>query len=64
MSRRRRGLGTDDVVSLVVGLMIAMIAMPITGLFFLLRKNPSKRWLGWILLILGVILWIVVLATI
>lgn len=62
MSRYRRGRGSDDALSLVVWLLIIIVAMPVTGLYFLLRKDPSKRWLGWVLLIGGIILWIIVAA--
>lgn len=62
MSRYRRGRGNDDAVSLIAWLLVIIVAMPFTGLYFLLRKDPSKRWLGWVLLIIGIILWIAVLA--
>lgn len=43
MSRYRRGRGNDDALSLIVWICVLLIAMPIAGLYFLLRKDPSKR---------------------
>ena len=61
MSRYHRGKGTDDALMLVVWILLIMFLMPVVGLYFLLRKDPSKRGLGWVLLIVGIILWVVVL---
>ena len=62
--RRRRGMGNEDVISLIIGAALVVFLMPFAGLFFLLKKDRSMRWLGWVLLILGIIIWIVIGATI
>ena len=61
MRRYRRRKGTDDTLSFVVWILLIVFLMPITGLYFLLREDPSRRGLGWVLLIFGAILWIVIL---
>ena len=59
--RGRKGMSTDDTLLFVVWVLLIIFLMPLTGLYFLLRKDPSKRWLGWVLLIAGMILWIAAL---
>jgi uncharacterized membrane protein len=56
---RRRRSGDDAAINLVLTLIAIVFFMPIVGLYFLLRKNPDKKVLGWVLLIGGIILWII-----
>ena len=60
MSRYHRRRGNDDALALVVWLLLIVFLMPIVGLYFLLRQDPSKRGLGWVLLIIGIVLWIAI----
>ena len=60
MSRYHRRRGNDDALSLVVWLLLIVFLMPIAGLYFLLRQDPSKRGLGGVLLIIGIVLWIAI----
>lgn len=52
----------DDEAALgcVVYAIIGMLLMPIVGLFFVCSKDSEKKLLGWILLVVGVVLWIIV----
>ena len=55
--RRRRD---NDISPSLVTLLLAFYALPLVGLYFLLRKDPSQRGLGGILFVIGIILWSVV----
>lgn len=59
MGRRRRS-DDDAALGCVVYAILGMIFMPIAGLYLLGTKDPEKRTLGLILLIVGIILWIIV----
>ena len=54
-----RGYGlrsSEDVIALLI---LAVIAMPIAGLYFLISgKDPSKKVIGGILLVIGIIFWV------
>ena len=41
-------------------LFLIIFFMPIVGLFLICGKDPDKKPIGWVLLIIGIILWIVV----
>lgn len=60
MSRRRRR-SSDDYTGLgcLAIIILGIILMPIAGLVMVLSEDPNKRTLGWILLIGGIILWII-----
>lgn len=60
MSNYHRGRGSDGAVSLILRLFVLFAALPIVGARLLLREDPSKRALGWVLLIIGIILWIII----
>ena len=53
-----RNSGGDSGIGMLVIAILAIVAMPIVGLYFLFREDPSNRVLGVVLLILGVCLWI------
>ena len=36
---------------------LAMFIGPILGLIFIISDNPDRKILGWILLIVGIVLW-------
>ena len=58
MSRYYRHRGTDNALSLVIWLLLIIFLLPLAGLYFLIRKDPSQRGLGWALLIIGILLWV------
>ena len=60
MRRPYRRRSDNDSMPLIVLLLLAFYALPLVGLYFLLREDPSKRELGIILLVVGIILWIIV----
>ena len=61
MSRHRGDKGTDFGLKIVIYGMLIIFMMPIAGLIFLLRDDPSLRGLGLVLLVVGIILWIAML---
>lgn len=52
----------DAALGCVVYAIVGMLLMPIVGLFLVCSKDSEKKGLGWVLLIVGVVLWIVVAA--
>jgi hypothetical protein len=61
MSRGRRSRSSDDeAIGCLVYAILAVFLMPFFGLAFVLGKDPEKKTLGWVLLVVGIILWIVI----
>jgi len=56
MARRR---DDDAAMGCVVYAVLGLILMPVIGLLWVCSKDSEKKTWGWILLVLGVILWIV-----
>ena len=56
MARRRND---DAAMGCIVYAVLGLILMPLIGLFFVCSKDTEKKTWSWILLILGIILWIV-----
>ena len=44
----------------LVGLIIAIAALPILGLYLAAKKNasPETRVIGWILFVVGIVIWV------
>lgn len=59
MARRRRS-DDDAAIGCVVYALLAIFFMPIVGLVLVCGKDPEKKTLGWVLLVVGIILWIIV----
>ena len=59
MSRHRRN-HSDGASSALAIALIAIVAMPIFGIYLLTRNNETDKVLGTILTVLGIILWIVI----
>ena len=57
MSRRKRN--DDAATGCIVYAILALILMPLVGLYLVFSKDPEKRTWGWVLLVVGVILWTV-----
>lgn len=56
---RGRGGGSDADYGCLLWMMIGVFAMPLVGLYLISRKNDSSaQAVRWILLIVGIILWI------
>ncbi len=56
---RRRGNNSNDTgVGCIVAAILGIIAMPIVGLVMALDNDPEKKALGWILTVVGTVLWI------
>lgn len=62
--RRGRRNSDDSGLGCLVLIIIAMIAMPLTGLYLALNKESDEttKGIGWILVIIGSIFWIYVAA--
>jgi hypothetical protein len=61
MIRGRRNSSSDDgVTGCLAYVLLGLFLMPILGLVFISSKDPDKKTLGWILLVVGIILWIIV----
>ena len=60
MSRGRKRSDDDAAIGCVIYLILIVFFMPIVGFALVCGKNPDKKALGWVLLIIGIILWIVV----
>ena len=56
MSRGRRKKD-DSTLGCVIYAILALIAMPIVGVFLIGSKEPTKNIWGWVLLIVGLIIW-------
>ena len=56
----RRDGGGDSGGNCLVLLILALIAMPFVGLYLILKKDGDEgtKVIGWILLVLGIILWV------
>ena len=58
---RNYGGGSNDDYGCLLWLIIGVIAMPIAGLYLISKKGDSSaNAMGWILLIVGIILWIAI----
>lgn len=56
MSRRRKT--NDEPIGLVIVILLALIAMPIVGVYLITRKETFKRILGWFLFLVGIVFWL------
>ena len=57
--RRPRKDGDDCTTSCIVYFILGIIAMPLLGLYLILKKDAddSAKTLGWVLLIVGIIIY-------
>lgn len=57
------GRRDDDGIGCLVLLILAVLAMPLAGLYLILKKagDDGTKAVGWILLIVGAIIWIYLL---
>ena len=58
MRNHRRNTGSSE--GLIAIILVAIVAMPILGVFLLTQKNKSDRRWGVALAIIGIILWILI----
>lgn len=58
MSRRKKE--NEEALGFVVVILLALIAMPIVGMYLMTRKETFKRVLGGFLFLIGVFFWIVI----
>lgn len=49
----------DGMLECIAYILLGLFFMPFIGLFLIGGKDPDRRILGWILLIAGIILWII-----
>lgn len=61
MTKKRKD--DDAVLGCVVYAIIGILLMPIVGLFLVCSKDSEKMALGWFLIVVGVVLWIIVACT-
>ena len=59
MSRGRKR-ADDDVTGCLAYIFLGLFFMPIVGLYFVLGKDPDRKPLGWIWLVVGIIIWILI----
>lgn len=57
MARGRRK-SEDSTLNAVVMIMLFVFLMPIAGIMLIGKENNGLKVLGWILLVLGIIIWI------
>ena len=60
MSRGRKRSDDEAALGCIVYLLLIVFFMPIVGLFLVCGKDSDKKALGWVLLVIGIILWIIV----
>lgn len=57
----RKGRSKDDgAIGCLAFALLALFMMPVTGLVMVCSKDSEKKTLGWILLVVGTILWIII----
>ena len=56
----RRGGGGDSGGNCLILLILALIAMPLVGLYLIIKSDGDEgtKVIGWILLVIGIIFWI------
>ena len=62
-SRRHNG-GDDTGMGCLVAMVLCLVAMPLVGLYLILKQDGDSetKAIGWILLVVGIIIWLVVMA--
>ena len=55
MGRRRDD--DEQVIGCVIYLMLIVLFMPVAGIYLLSKPSPDAKVGGWILLIIGAVLW-------
>ena len=56
----RKGHSKDDgSTGRLAFALLVLFVMPVVGLIMVCSKDPEKKTLGWILLVVGTILWII-----
>lgn len=57
----RKGHSKDDgSTGRLAFALLVLFVMPVVGLIMVCSKDPEKKTLGWILLVVGTILWIII----
>jgi hypothetical protein len=57
----RKGRSKDDgATGCLVFAFLTLFMMPVTGLVMVCSKDSEKKTLGWILLVVGTIFWIII----
>ena len=57
----RKGHSKDDgSTGCLAFALLVLFVMPVVGLMMVCSKDPEKKTLGWILLVVGTILWIII----
>ena len=57
----RKGRSKDDgATGCLAFALLALFLMPVVGFIMVCSKDPEKKTLGWILLVVGTILWIMI----
>lgn len=59
MARGRRKNSDDTAMGCIAYVIGALLFAPIVGLFMVCSKDPDKKSAGWLLLIGGSILWLI-----
>ena len=62
--RRRHHGGDDSGAGCLVAMILALIAMPLVGLYLILKQDgdDETKAIGWILLVVGAVIWIFIMA--
>ena len=55
---RRRSNADGDVMGCLAYVLLGIFLMPIVGLALVCGESPDRKPLGWVLLIVGTVLWI------
>lgn len=51
----------DGLIGCIAAVLLGILFMPFVGAYFIASKNPERKALGWILLVVGCVLWFVFL---
>lgn len=57
----RRKNETESGLGCVAAMILGVLFMPIVGLVFVCGKDPGRKTLGWVLLVGGIILWLLLM---
>lgn len=63
VATRYRRNGEAETLGCLVQLLLLLVAMPFVGLYLLINPNSMSKGLGFLLTVLGVVIWIIVLMT-
>ena len=59
MARRSSGSSNDPSTGILAAVLMAVIFMPIAGLYLIINgENENQQTIGWVLIVISIIIWI------